>query len=173
MIRNILPILLALLVPALLPSPGPAAAGKILWVSAAGARLKTDKSATSPTVAELPMGERLAVEAADGKWYRVTAADTGDTGWIYRGKVAEAPPEDPGALPDDLLGDLGDSGILLAAADTSRSIRGLRTVEEKTRKKAVIDPEYLEALDRVLGFYTDEASVEGFLREGGIGEYAP
>lgn len=160
-------VLTALLLP---PAIVSAAAGA-LWVVSDGARLQAEPTAVSATVAKLPLDAKLTRLGAADKWYEVRTED-GDIGWIYRGKVSETKPGDDAAGLDDLLGDLGESDILLAAADTSRSVRGL--MDDRESEGAAPIPAYLRgALDRVLTFYVGEAEVEAFLKEGGIGEYAP
>ncbi len=144
-----------------------------LWVVSDGARLHAEKTAASPTVAALPLDAALTRIATDGKWHQVETED-GKTGWIYRGKVSDAKPGADGGELDDLLGDLGDLGgsdILLAAADTSRSIRGRTRLDASDERSDIPEP-LRQALDQVLSFYVSDAEVDAFLREGRIGEYA-
>jgi hypothetical protein len=142
-----------------------------VWVASEGARLQAEQTAESPTVVRLPLETALTVIAREGKWYRVRT-DGGETGWIYRGKVSGAKPGDDTAELDDLLGDLGESDILLAAADTSRSVRGVMDDPEEGEAMPIPEP-YRSAVDRVLSFYVGDAELRAFLKEGGIGEYAP
>ncbi len=144
---------------------------RTLYVSGTGAVLKAEPAADAETVASLDVGDAVSVETAEGTWYRVRT-EAGATGWIYRGKLAEQSPETELPPPDDLLGDLGDSGIMLAAADTARSIRGRQDETGESRTVADVSPESAEALARVLTFYVSPAELETFLREGRIGEYA-
>jgi hypothetical protein len=144
---------------------------RTLYVSSPGAVLKAEPAADAETVISLAVGDAVSVEKAEGSWYRVRT-DADDTGWIYRGKLAEQSPETELPPPDDLLGDLDDSGILLAAADTARSIRGRRDGDGESRPGADISPEDAEALNRILTFYVGPEELETFLREGRIGEYA-
>ena len=162
---------LAVLAALLFPPAPVAAAGDALWVVSDAARLQAEPTAVSATVARLPLDAKLTLISTADKWYEVRTAD-GETGWIYRGKVSDTKPGSDSAELDDLLGDLGESDILLAAADTSRSVRGLMDDRESEGAAPIPEP-YRGALDRVLAFYVSEAAVDAFLKEGGIGEYAP
>ncbi len=147
-------------------------AEKTLYVSLTGAALKADRSASADTIAELSSGTVLMVLDFQDRWYKVSTPEE-KIGWIYRGKVSETPPGEEMPSADDLLGDLGDSGILLAAADTSRSIRGKKTEESSPSQDKLSDAkkEHTDALDQILQFYTSEEELRAFLKEGNIGEY--
>lgn len=164
----------AMIVLIVLGAAGPpaAGAGQRLWVVSDGARLHADKTAASPAVARLPLEFPLTLVSADGKWRQVETTD-GKVGWIYQGKVSDVKPGGDDADLDDLLGDLGESDILLAAADTSRSVRSSFMDQRRTDAAADIPAPYRYALDQVLSFYVTMAQLEAFLKEGGIGEYAP
>jgi len=143
-----------------------------LWVTSDGAKLKEDVRATSPTVAEVPVGAELTVMRSEGKWFEVTTAD-GKQGWIYRGKVSETPPATEGeGSGGGVLGQLAGSRIETASADTSRSIRGLSPETAQYADNAKTPKENREALDRVLALRIEVAEVERFLEQGRIGEYA-
>ncbi len=150
-------------------------AEKTLYVSSSGAALKADRSASADTIAELSSGTLLMVLDFQDRWYKVSTPDE-KIGWIYRGKVSETPPGEEMPSTDDLLGDLGDSGILLAAADTSRSIRGKKQEDGEDgsvsqERLPESEKAFLNALNRILEFYTSDAEVAAFLKEGKIGEY--
>ncbi len=148
-----------------------AAAAQDLWVVSDGTRLQAEPTAASASVVRLPLDAKLTRLSTADKWYEVRT-ENGETGWVYRGKVSETKPGDEGGELDELLGDLGESDILLAAADTSRSVRGFMDEPESEGAPPIPEP-YRSALDRVLTFYVGEAEVDAFLQEGGIGEYAP
>jgi uncharacterized protein YgiM (DUF1202 family) len=151
----------------------PALAQDRLYVASEGAKLKADKSASSDTVAELPVGTALSVLGQEDSWYKVSAG--GATGWIYRGKVAATPPEPSRQGGDNLFGNAGSSGIMVSEADSARSMRGL--AEEEQAAKAAGRPtrplaDYKKALNQVLAQKVSRKELEGFLKAGNIGEYA-
>lgn len=151
----------------------PALAQDKLYVASEGAKLKADKSASSDTVAELPVGTPLSVQGQEDSWYKVSAG--GSTGWIYRGKVAASPPEPSKQGGDNLFGGAGSSGIMVSEADSARSMRGL--AEEEAAAKAAGRPvrplaDYKKALNQVLAESVGKKELEGFLKAGKIGEYA-
>ncbi|RMD59623.1 MAG: SH3 domain-containing protein [Nitrospirae bacterium] len=139
-----------------------------LWVISAGAKLKADRRASSPTIERLPIGTELKVISSVRKWYKVVTP-SGRSGWIYAGKVSKRPPKRGSG---GLFGSFGGSGIKLSAADTSRSIRGL-SPEAKEYARATATPlVYENALNEVLSMRITGREVEAFLKEGKIGEYA-
>lgn len=152
----------------------PALAQDKLYVASEGAKLKADKSASSDTVAELPVGTALSVQGQEDSWYKVSAG--GQSGWIYRGKVAATPPEASKQGGDNLFGGTGSSGIMVSEADSARSIRGLNESEQQAASAAGRPTrtmaEYKQALDKVLAEKVEKKELESFLKAGKIGEYA-
>ena len=139
-----------------------------MYVTSSGADLKSDKSASSSTVTTLSVGTKLSVISSSGKWYNVSA-QSGQTGWIYRGKVSTSPPSGGGGL----FGSSSGSSITLSQADTARSIRGLSPEAEQYAQNARVSPAAQRALDRVLARSVSDYEVDRFLKEGKIGEFAP
>ncbi|UCF91941.1 MAG: SH3 domain-containing protein [Desulfobacterales bacterium] len=147
-----------------------AAAQEKVWVVGKDAKLKADMTASSATVAVLPLGMELTVESSQGRWYKV-ATPSRETGWIYRGKVSQTPPpQESGGLFGTMS---GGSGIKVSAADTSRSIRGLSPEAQEYARISGTPQTYRNALDGVLAMETSASEVERFLKDGRIGEYAP
>ena len=144
-------------------------AGKV-WVTSEGAKLQADKSASSSTVAKLPVGAELILTSSDGSWYQVSTG-SGKKGWIYRGKVSTTPPRATSQGGGTLFAALPGSSIQANAADTSRSIRRLDSQDGSSAQRR--DPAAChQALNDVLNLRVTEAEVERFLKEGRIGEYA-
>lgn len=152
-------------------------AAQTLYVTSEDATLKAESSSSSATVVDLKRGMELTVVSKDGRWYSVTT-QTGQKGWIYRGKVSEEPPDMEDMEEDDegglggLLGGLSGSDIEVDAADSSRSIRGL-SPEAKEYAEATGSPiEIRNALDSVITRSTTDKKIDRFLKEGKVGEYA-
>jgi Bacterial SH3 domain. len=152
----------------------PALALDKLFVASEGAKLKADKTASSDTVADLPVGTELKVAGQEDSWYRVKAGSR--EGWIYRGKVSETAPEPSKQGGDNLFGGMGQSSIMVSEADSARSIRGLNESEQDAAKAAGRPArplaEYKQALDKVLATSVSKKELENFLKAGHIGEYA-
>ena len=110
----------------------PALAQDKLYVASEGAKLKADKSASSDTVAELPVGTQLSVQGQEESWYKVSTG--GKSGWIYRGKVAATAPEPSKQGGDNLFGGAGSSNIMVSEADSARSMRGLNESEQQAAR---------------------------------------
>lgn len=153
---------------------GAALAQSQLFVSGEGAKLKSDKTASSDTIAELPVGTALSVQGQDESWYKVSTG--GKSGWIYRGKVSETAPAPSQQGGDNLFGSAGGSNIMVSEADSARSMRGLNASEQDAARAAGRAPrplsEYKAALDKVLATKVEKKDVENFLKAGHIGEYA-
>ncbi len=146
-----------------------------VYVSASGAKLQAEKSASSKTVETLSIGAALNLLSTQGSWYQVSAP-SGNKGWIYRGKVSKtAPAADSGGQESglgDLMSSLGGSGISAGSADTARSIRGLSPEAEEYAKQTGAPEAHRKALDETLSMSVTHADIERLLKEGGIGEYA-
>lgn len=156
---------------------GSAAAANKMWVSSANALLKADKSASSETIANLPVGAELSVVSTDQKWYRVKT-QSGKEGWIYRGKISDVKPQVSASQKKSdsglggLLGSMTGSGISANSADSSRSIRGLSPEAEEYAKQTGKPQQFRDALDSVIELKTSQNEIEAFLKQGKIGEYA-
>jgi len=149
-------------------------APKKIWVSTTGAKLKAEKSVSSATIANLPVGTQLTVHALKNRWYLVSTAN-GKKGWIYRGKVSSEPPKKEGGEQNPLgtlIGGLTGSNIRADASDTSRSVRGLSPEAEAYADRTGTPEQYKKALDAVLSTTTSAGEIEQFLKAGKIGEYA-
>ena len=146
-----------------------------LWISSINAKLKSEKSSSSKTVANLKIGTELSVIAFEKRWYNVETKN-GEIGWIYRGKVSESKPDAPGDEEEGGLGGILDniagSNIQANASDTSRSIRGLSPEAEEYSEQTGKPQEVLTALDSVLELKVHNDEIEQFLKNGEIGEYA-
>jgi hypothetical protein len=142
------------------------------WVASEGARLKADHTASSETIATLPIGTEVTVLDSEKRW-RYIRTPSELEGWIYRGRLSDSPPEEEAEGTENLFGSLTGSGISADEADTGRSIRGLSTETEEYAKKTGTHVSYQRALDRVLAMRVSEKELEAFLRKGKIGEYAP
>lgn len=149
----------------------PAYGAESLWVASEGAKLKTEHSASSKTVSDLPVGAELRVLKSESRWYRVRTA-SGKEGWIYRGKVSDTPPQKETEDTGDLFAGMQGSRIGADEAQTSRSIRGLSKETEAYAKERGTPEAYKKALDQVLAVTVTPKELEIFLRNGKIGEYA-
>lgn len=153
----------------------PALAADELWVTSPNAKLKAKRSASSETIAELPVGSKLNRISYEKRWFKVSTRDD-LTGWIYRGKVSKNKPEKSPDEEDSSLGDLmvgfTGSSIEADAADSSRSIRGLSPEAQAYADQTGTPQTYRDALDEVLEVKTEDGELEKFLKAGKIGEFA-
>ncbi len=150
-------------------------AAEKVWVTSKGASLKVDRSSSSVTVAELARGTELVVDTCENRWCKVTTPN-GKTGWIYQGRVSDAPPEiseteDEEGL-GDMLGGFSESSIEADASDSARSIRGLSPEATAYAKSTGKPEESQNALDHLLSLTIPAGEIEQFLKQGKIGEYA-
>ena len=143
------------------------------WVSSDGTTLKKEASVSSEDVAPLAVGAELAVVEASGRWLKVRTGD-GRVGWVYAGRVADAPPaaEVSGGETGLFGGSMQKSQIDTAKADSARSIRGLSPEVSQYAKQRGTPEAYKKELDKILARKVNAKELKAFLREGKIGEYA-
>lgn len=143
-----------------------------LYVSSQGARLQADKSATSKVIETVPVGTRVQVLQDGDRWVRIRVP-SGQEGWMFRGRLSDAAPqEEKGASGDNLFGSL-TGGIRADEATTARSIRGLSPETEAYAEARGTPKAAREALDQVMAMGITPQELETFLQQGKIGEYAP
>jgi uncharacterized protein YgiM (DUF1202 family) len=152
---------------------GVALAEEKRWVSSDGTTLKREASVSSDDVAPLAVGAELEVVETSGRWIRVKTAD-GTTGWVYAGRVSDAPPaaETTGGEGGLFGGTMEQSQINTAKADSARSIRGLSPEVDQYAKQRGTPEVFKKELDKVLARRVSPKELKAFLREGKIGEYA-
>lgn len=158
---------------ALLASAAIASAEEKRWVSSEGTVLKTEASATSDTVADVLVGTEVTVVEGGGRWLKVRTA-AGKEGWVYAGRVSDAPPAAEVSGSDDGLfgSSMKNSQINTAKADSARSIRGLSPGAAQYAKDKGTPEMYKKSLDAVLARKISQKEVKAFLKEGRIGEFA-
>ena len=160
------------LVAVLIFSVIPVLAGGNMWVTSEKARLKSEPKASSATLSTVPVGAKVSVLESENRWYRIRTA-SGEEGWMYRGKLTDAPPSKETEASDNLFSSMQSSSISADEAQTSRSIRGLSKETEQYAQKRKTPEVYKKALDQVLAIRITDKEVDVFLKEGKIGEYAP
>ncbi len=143
------------------------------WVASDGTTLKKEASISSADLSSLPVGTELSVIESGGRWLKVKTSG-GKEGWVYAGRVADAPPA------AEVTGDAGlfggtmqQSQIQTAKADSARSIRGLSPEATQYAKQRGTPELFRKELDKVLARKVSARDLKTFLRDGKIGEYAP
>lgn len=147
-------------------------AGSAMWVASDKARLKSKPKASSTTLSTIPVGAKVSVLESEKRWYLVRTS-SGQKGWIYRGKLSDAPPAKEIEESGNLFGVMQTSSISADEAQTSRSIRGLSKETEQYARKRKTPKAYKNALDQLLAIRITDKEVDVFLKAGKIGEYAP
>ena len=143
------------------------------WVSSEGTTLKVEASATSENVVDVLVGTQVTIVESGGRWLKVKTA-AGKEGWVYAGRVSDTPPAGEVAGGDGGLfgATMQKSQINTAKADSARSIRGLSPGTAQYAKDRGTPEIYKKALDVVLARKVSVKELNGFLKEGKIGEYA-
>ncbi len=143
------------------------------WVSSEGTTLKSEASATSENVVDLIIGTEVTVVESGGRWLKVITS-SGKEGWVYAGRVSEAPPV--GEVSGSEAGLFGESmqksQINTAKADSARSIRGLSPETTEYAKSRGTTELVKKSLDVVLLRKVSPKELKVFLQDGKIGEYA-
>lgn len=143
------------------------------WVASEGATLKQEASVSSPDLAPLPVGTELSLIESGGRWLKVKTAN-GKEGWVYAGRVAEAPLAAEVTAEGGLFGEtLQGSQIKTAKADSARSIRGLSPETTQYAKQRGTPEIFKKELDKILARKVSAKDLRAFLKEGKVGEFAP
>ena len=151
---------------------GVAQAEEKRWVTSDGTTLKKEASVSSDDVSPLAVGAELTVVETSGRWMKVSTAD-GRTGWVYAGRVSDAPPAAEATGDGGLFGGTTQqSQIDTAKADSARSIRGLSPEVDQYAKQRGTPEVFKKELDKVLARKVSAKELKAFLREGKLGEYA-
>lgn len=142
------------------------------WVASEGTALKADASVTAGTVADLAVGAELTLIESGGRWLKVSTSD-GKEGWVYAGRVSDAPPAAEVSGEGGLFGDsMQKSQINTAKADSARSVRGLSPEVAQYAKQRGTPENLKKELDKILARKVTDKELKAFLKEGKIGEYA-
>ncbi|RII25124.1 MAG: SH3 domain-containing protein [Geobacter sp.] len=143
------------------------------WVASDGTTLKKESSISSADISSLPVGTELTLIESGGRWLKVTAPGHKE-GWVYAGRVADAPPAAEVTGEAGLFGGtMQQSQIQTAKADSARSIRGLSPEATQYAKQRGTPEVFRKELDKVLARKVTAKELRAFLRDGKIGEYAP
>lgn len=143
------------------------------WVVSDGATLKQEASVSAADLAPLPLGTELSLLESGGRWLKVKLPD-GRAGWVYAGRVADAPPSSEVIDEGGLFGEtMQKSQIQTAKADSARSIRGLSPEVAQYAKQRGTPEVFKKELDKVLTRKVSARELRAFLRDGKIGEFAP
>lgn len=143
------------------------------WVASDGTTLKQEASVSSADLESLPVGAELSLLESGGRWLKVKTV-SGKEGWVYAGRVADAPPAAEVAGDGGLFGGaMQQSQIQTAKADSARSIRGLSPEVAQYAKQRGTPEAFRKELDKVLARKVSARDLRAFLRDGKIGEFAP
>ncbi|MEI6206612.1 MAG: SH3 domain-containing protein [Desulfuromonadales bacterium] len=143
------------------------------WVASDGTTLKQDASVSAADLEPLPVGAELSLLESGGRWLKVKSA-TGREGWVYAGRVADAPLTAEVSGEEGLFGGtMQQSQIQSAKADSARSIRGLSPEVTQYARQRGTPEAFRKELDKVLARTVSAKELRAFLRDGKIGEFAP
>lgn len=172
----------------LLAWAGPLHAGRVVWVEAKTADLKSDRNMASDTIEKMAAGTKLNVIMAEEKWLMVFT-DAGRQGWISKADVSDIPPpkgantEEVAEAEDDLLIEPIASNVHGEQMYAARSMRGeVLTVKETAPGHKGLSAEsiryshivgtplqYQNALHHLLNIETPPADIDSFLKSASIG----
>lgn len=159
----------ALATAAVLLGLGGIARAETLYVRAEGVTLRAAADASAADVAPVARGTELTVVSRDGSWIQVQAA--GKTGWVHKLKVSAEKPDTGGSVLAN-LGAGGSRNDYVKEAESGRAARGLSPMAEKYAQAKAISPESVAAVKRMEQVAISKKEIEGFLKEGKLGEYA-
>ena len=137
------------------------ARAETLYVRSEDASLRSAADAGAAEVGPVARGTELTVVSRDGSWIQVQAG--GKSGWIHKLKTAYVA---------EAVDALARSGIPVAAVSTGFPA-GLSPMAEKYAQNKALSPESIAAVKRMEQVVVSRKEIEGFLKEGKLGEYAP
>ena len=140
-----------------------------VYVQSKSAPLWSGKSSLSQTVATVQFGQELEVVRKEDPWLEVRTAD-GATGWISANRTSVTKPSGG----EGLFAKAGQAFRQTEAAPVTASTgaRGLDKVSEGYAQSSGIPKQYQDAVDRMAAYRIPDQEVEGFLKEGRLGDYA-
>ena len=145
------------------------ARAETLYVRSEDATLRSAADAGASEVGPVARGTELTVVSRDGSWIQVQAG--GKSGWIHKLKTAADKPDTGGGALASLGGGSRDSYV--KEAESGRAARGLSPMAEKYAQNKALSPESIAAVKRMEQVVISKKEIEGFLKEGKLGEYAP
>lgn len=146
------------------------ARAETLYVRAEDATLRSAADAGAAEIGPVARGTELTVVSREGSWIQVQAA--GKTGWIHKLKTATEKPDTSGSALAS-LGAAGSRDSYVKEAESGRAARGLSPMAEKYAQNKALSPESIAAVKRMEQVVISKKEIEGFLKEGKLGEYAP
>ena len=140
-----------------------------VYVQSKSAPLWSGKSSLSQTVATVQFGQELEVLRKEDPWLEVRTTD-GATGWISANRTTATKP----SSGENLFAKAGQAIRQTEAAPVTASTgaRGLDKVSEAYAHNSGIPKQYQDTVDRMTTYRIPDQEVEGFLKEGRLGDYA-
>ena len=140
-----------------------------VYVQSKSAPLWAGKTSLSQTVATVQFGQELEIVRKEEPWLEVRTSD-GVTGWISANRTTTTKPSGS----ESLFAKAGQAFRQTGAAPVTASTgaRGLDKVSEMYAHSSGIPKQYQDAVDRMATFRISDQEVEGFLKDGRLGEYA-
>lgn len=163
------PLIVMLLLTGLLGLAAPCEA-ETWYVQVASSPLRAGQSSLDAVNGWVHAGDTVSILGREGKYVRVKTQQ-GIEGWIAGAKLSTTqPPDESGS------GLWASAGRMIGprASETTSTAgaRGLDKAAEDYATAERISPEHREAIDRMTTYRLDDAALEEFLKEGGLGEYA-
>ena len=136
-----------------------------LYTKKSGTKVHQDPSARSAVVETLGAGASVSVNKTEDKFHQVTTP-SGKTGYVFKFKLGEEPPEKGGNLSG-----LTASNMKVSETSSSSSIRGLSEVSEKHAQNKGISQKDIQAVKNMEAFHVPDNAVDRFLQTRNLGEY--
>ena len=139
------------------------------YVQSKSAPLWAGKTSLSQTVATVQFGQEREVLRKEEPWLEVRTSD-GVTGWVSANRTSATQPSGG----ESLFAKAGQTFRQTEAAPVTASAgaRGLDKVSEEYANRSSIPKQYQDTVDRMAAYRIPDPEVEGFLKDGRLGEYA-
>jgi uncharacterized protein YgiM (DUF1202 family) len=159
---------LALTVIAIFLIPATWSLAETLYIIAKSAHIRAGKTSLDAVTETVRFGDAVESIARDNEWVQIRTKN-GATGWIYAAnKLSTTPPASDQGYFEKMSASLKGPA---SATTTSAGARGLDKVAQGYAEDNGIAPQHRQAVDDMTNYTLDDARVDTFLKEGGLGEY--
>lgn len=128
--------------------------------------VRSGRGLSAQTLGKLAQGEAVEVLGRAGNYFRVSYR--GKPAYVYYNKLADEKPEDISAL---LGAGFAAEGIELTELEAGGALRGLSPMAENYAQASQVPEWAVAAVEAMQGRVVTADELEGFQREGRLGEY--
>jgi len=140
-----------------------------LYVIAKSAHIRAGKTSLDTVTDTIRYGDAVESIIRENDWVQIQTK-SGAKGWIYAAnKLSSVPPVNDQGHFEKISANLKGP---VSSTTTSAGARGLDKVAQSYAENNGISAQSRQAVDDMAKYTVDDAQVDSFLKEGGLGEYS-